>query len=319
MLLGSGMLEVATGMAFFFLLLAIVVSTVTELISRALGLRSSTLKVGIGTLLSDPNLQTIGSEFYKHPLVKSLKGKKRLRESYPSYLHARTFASALIDTVSRGASTVAQVQAALAAPSPIASGANVPADPNAPPVVHIPDDLKRQLTILIGQAGDDMDKLRKHIETWYDDGMERVSGWYKRKAQVWTGVAAAVLIIAINADGFSVANDLLKNPTARDAFVAQATAISAQATTNGVPALNLQDVKTQLAPVGLSIGWDNVDMSTQGGLKRLAGWIITFFAVLMGAPFWFDALSRLVNLRASGTPPARSDAAPAPTGATPAT
>jgi hypothetical protein len=44
-------------------------------------------------------------------------------------------------------------------------------------------------------------------------------------------------------------------------------------------------------------------------LGMLAGWLITALACTLGAPFWFDALGRLVKMRSSGTKP--GDAAPA--------
>ena len=36
---------------------------------------------------------------------------------------------------------------------------------------------------------------------------------------------------------------------------------------------------------------------------KLVGEVITVFAILQGAPFWFQLLTRLVNLRSSGPPP----------------
>ena len=38
-------------------------------------------------------------------------------------------------------------------------------------------------------------------------------------------------------------------------------------------------------------------------LLRVLGWAITAFAVSFGAPFWFEALSRLGSLRNAGTRP----------------
>jgi hypothetical protein len=38
-------------------------------------------------------------------------------------------------------------------------------------------------------------------------------------------------------------------------------------------------------------------------ILKLGGWAITAFAVSFGAPFWFEALSRLGSLRNAGTPP----------------
>ena len=40
------------------------------------------------------------------------------------------------------------------------------------------------------------------------------------------------------------------------------------------------------------------------------GWLITAFAVSMGAPFWFDLLNKFVNIRASGKAPEEEPKAP---------
>ena len=39
---------------------------------------------------------------------------------------------------------------------------------------------------------------------------------------------------------------------------------------------------------------------------KLVGWVVTAFAVSFGAPFWFEALSRLGSLRTTGTRPTPS-------------
>ncbi len=43
-----------------------------------------------------------------------------------------------------------------------------------------------------------------------------------------------------------------------------------------------------------------------GGLETLLGWLITALAITLGAPFWFDLLSKLISLRGAGkiSPPA---------------
>ena len=45
-------------------------------------------------------------------------------------------------------------------------------------------------------------------------------------------------------------------------------------------------------------GWDCRDW-----VSHILGWTITAFALSLGAPFWFDALKKLINLRTSGSPP----------------
>ena len=43
-------------------------------------------------------------------------------------------------------------------------------------------------------------------------------------------------------------------------------------------------------------------MSDDGIRAALGGWLITFLALALGAPFWFDALGKIAGLRATGPP-----------------
>lgn len=38
-------------------------------------------------------------------------------------------------------------------------------------------------------------------------------------------------------------------------------------------------------------------------LKMLIGWVFSGVAIAMGAPFWFDLLSKVVNVRNTGNKP----------------
>jgi hypothetical protein len=68
---------------------------------------------------------------------------------------------------------------------------------------------------------------------------------------------------------------------------------------------------------GLPIGWSaavfKADLQGKDwGLKlfmALLGWLITAGCISMGAPFWFDLLMRLVNVRRAGTKPAERERA----------
>jgi hypothetical protein len=37
-------------------------------------------------------------------------------------------------------------------------------------------------------------------------------------------------------------------------------------------------------------------------LQAIFGWLMTGVAVAMGAPFWFDILGKLINVRNTGKP-----------------
>lgn len=58
------------------------------------------------------------------------------------------------------------------------------------------------------------------------------------------------------------------------------------------------------APLGL--GWEGVsitEMSKYDLLTKLLGFILTALAISMGAPFWFDLLRKVANIRSAGNKP----------------
>ena len=63
---------------------------------------------------------------------------------------------------------------------------------------------------------------------------------------------------------------------------------------SGLEASNLENLEA------FPIGWSAPPSSTLDWLKTLLGWIITTAAVSLGAPFWFDLLGKVSNLRGSG-------------------
>jgi hypothetical protein len=44
-------------------------------------------------------------------------------------------------------------------------------------------------------------------------------------------------------------------------------------------------------------------IKTQWLLMHLLGWLLSIFAISLGAPFWFDLLNRFMNLRNAGRAP----------------
>jgi len=60
-----------------------------------------------------------------------------------------------------------------------------------------------------------------------------------------------------------------------------------------------------LCEIGLPIGWNSTAWPGLDWylLLHILGIIAVAIAGSFGAPFWFDALNRIVNLRAAGRPP----------------
>lgn len=82
-------------------------------------------------------------------------------------------------------------------------------------------ELKRALRALLEH--DEVKELagaRGAIARWFDDGMDRVSGWYKRRSQRVVLALAAFLTIALNIDTLLIADRLSRDATLRELVVA---------------------------------------------------------------------------------------------------
>lgn len=300
----GGIFDVIIGMSFVYLLLSMVCSGVNELLAWARGLRSRTLADGIGTLLHDPEVQGLGAKVYDHPLIKGL------TPGLPSYLPSSTFVLALLDTLRREndaqqpIDTLPGIKAALAA---LPEGSNV----------------RRQLELFADETVTEAAAYRHRLETWFDDSMERVSGVYKRRAQrisMWIGV---LLALGAGVDSGVLADALLHEGALREATVAAATDYVQRAARQAPEAPSEKGATAAIAksvsqldalalPIGLPYLYERSraegapSSKAQYWLFRLLGIVFTGLAVALGSPFWFDVLSRLINLRISGDPPLTS-------------
>jgi hypothetical protein len=266
---------------------------------------------------------------FRHPLLYSLfqgdygAGKNALTSSFmsanvrpqfmsklPAYIPSRSFALALIDTVARG---------------PVGgfpANADLPVDFNRvrAAVAGLDDNLhlKRALLIAIDQAKGDLDRLHVAVASWFDSSMDRVSGWYKRETQ-WILLAIGLVVaIAGNVDSIRVAQALSADTVRRDAIVAEAGTLyeKARATdsTTAINALgtNAQTLNEQARSLGYPIGWSQPDGTARPFLWTTPlGWLITAMAVSLGAPFWFDVLAKVMNIRTALRPADSTKAAAA--------
>jgi hypothetical protein len=300
-------LDVAIGLILVFLVLAQIVSLVNELIARVFKWRAKFLEEGIRNLLNDPEEKGLAAAVFNHPLVRGLqrhgatadpKNAKR-----PSYLPASVFAAALFDT--------------LAPPAADAPGASRDLLAAARDSVSTIEDeqVRRSLLALTASARGDLDRFRTAVEQWYDAAMDRVSGWYTRRAHKVVLVLSLALALAVNADAIQISSTLWKDDTTRAAVVAEANKVAAGP---GQPTGSAEErLKTaagevdHLAQLQLPIGWKDsagdprtIPHTTLGWVWKLLGIVFTGLAVSLGAPFWFDLLGKAARLRSAGAKPA---------------
>ena len=129
----------------------------------------------------------------------------------------------------------------------------------------------------------------------------------------------ALIAIIVNADSFEVGYALWSDNALRAQMVQIAGPIAAKQTESAgagtieAVAQSFDKAVTTLRP--LPIGWPARAMPAWSKyeeafwfwLTKLLGWIMTGIALSFGAPFWFDLLSKLVNIRGAGNKPQRAD------------
>jgi hypothetical protein len=290
-------LDVALGLIFVYLVLALVCSALNETISSVFSWRSHFLREGVANLLDPANEargREVANRLYAHPLVNALirPVSRRRKARYPAYLPARTFASALLDFDAKGAER--SVEDAIAA---------------------VPSEQARQaLTTLWKQAKGDVQLFRHSVETWFDDAMERVSGWYRRRVQIVMWALAALVALSLNVDTIRIADQLWKDKTVRAAVVARAE--SPPASAQAPPVSDVAKSVGSLKELKLPIGWTSETRPSGAGdwlltaLLKTVGLLMTAAALTLGAPFWFDALGKVSRVRSAGARPPKTSALP---------
>ncbi|MFK7803321.1 MAG: hypothetical protein AB8G95_16925 [Anaerolineae bacterium] len=185
---------------------------------------------------------------------------------------------------------------------------------NIPQVQGLMDTITRsEAKLLLAEKVADQAILnaRQKVGEHFDNAMDRVSGWYKRQSAVSIFGIALVVSVFLNVDSISLASSLANNPTLRNAVVAAADngvddltdTVNAVTSDSSGP----QDLVDELNQLGLPIGWNEqtTPKNVTELINKLLGWIVTTVAVSMGAPFWFDILSKVSSVRIAGKKPDR--------------
>ena len=83
----------------------------------------------------------------------------------------------------------------------------------------LPTSLRDALRPIVAQANFDLDAIRTGVETWYDEVMQRASGWFKRNTTWWLAACGFVLAILFNFNPLLIFGELARDPALRTAGV----------------------------------------------------------------------------------------------------
>ncbi len=241
----SPVLDVVIGLVFIYLLYSFLATIIQEIIATYFGLRAKTLAKGISRMLDDEekynffqkiipvflNLlnsiknilsrktekkkknKKVSATFYSHPLIKYLGQNKT--NSKPAYLTAQNFAKVLIDLL-RGDKVKplddikSLIQIALDDGKTNWEGSD------------INKDTLSYLRSIWADSQGNVQKFQELIEKWFDDTMERASGWYKKKIQLILFCIGLFLATIFNVDTISIVKKLSNDKDARDKLVSMA-------------------------------------------------------------------------------------------------
>ena len=180
-------IEVATG----FTLLSVLISILTEMIASFSNYRALRLRYSIKTMLGE----NLGSEFFKHPVIRKLHGLNRFKISIffgPFQLSSRVFGEVVVDLLdgedrSKGEEgMIKNIKESLDEGKVLTAGGEVRMDTH--------------LTKILGSFMDHsssesrLESFRERIELWFDENGKRTSSAYSRDMKV-LGFMISMLIL----------------------------------------------------------------------------------------------------------------------------
>ena len=326
-------LDVAIGLVFIYLLYSLLVTAIQEMISSLLNFRGKVLYKAIRKMLCDKGEDVLAQKFFNHPLLKKLTFHRN--NSFPSYLNSETFARITKDILpdlhlGKGKELSFEERLEL-----LPEGELKAAIHN-----YMQDKTKSLDSILANWFDETMDRvtgLYKRIIQRYVffvglavviafnvDSISLFKKLSKDKKAREIVVSQAIAFMEENKDFDSI---LIKKrkPALLDSVKSKekdsVTIVSIvdsllkkendslykiyDEKRNAVK--NLLDEDIAQVNDALGIGWQKFkgksSVSLFTVLSMLLGWIITGLAITLGAPFWFDLLKKLIQIRGSGSRP----------------
>ncbi|MEH2313192.1 MAG: hypothetical protein V7K35_17725 [Nostoc sp.] len=174
--------------------------------------------------------------------------------------------------------------------------------------------IAKRSRIKIDNLTEEANQFKNEVETWFDRSMDRASGVYKRNAKGTAIIIGISVAILTNTDTFHLLKRL-----SRDSVIRSTIAQSASQRIDYIQDKNaLSEIENLLENASIPIGWQNIHqqfepldtkqqnsvyISIWQGFKLIFGWIVSGLAIAMGAPFWFDILNKVINVRNTGPKP----------------
>ncbi len=332
---GSQILEVAIGLIFVYLMFSLICSGLKEWIHHLLDIRSKSLEEAIHRMVGNPALveaiyshpmveKSSQAGIFKKTMTDPVETSKSTVNKGPKPIDIPTpsFAKAFLDSILKDVSEKGIVKAGKEEYDKIMGSI---AKIENPAVKKVLTDLLTELSTQVAISGEEFLKkvalAQSQVEKWFDNSMQKLTLWYRKKTKQLIFVLTMIFVFAFNVDTFMIVRTLSQDPQLRAATYTTAEVLAKQD-----PITNTQELKAlkaQLTSSGLPLGWvksnskdsDVTDprakpefyipglnisewrIDVWGWIWKLLGLLISLLAISMGAPFWFDALRQLFDMR----------------------
>jgi hypothetical protein len=348
----SPVLDTAISLVFVYLLLATLVSCVQEVWAQVRNNRGKLLKAAIEKLLQDELSPEAIQKVLQHPHINMMKKKG---DRHASFLEGGHFARAVIDIVAglnlnpatdikllvnptannTPGDTFAGFQsnvAAITAKTQPTDGLKSLAAPTPAVATSTPNNSSLGLLNSFASNATNMQELTEQVTAYFDNYMDRVSGWYKRMIRKELLVWSALVAIVLNVNFIDIAGSVYKDSGVRNKLTAAAVTYTVNTDSVSIPKLDsinalvrkADSTRVALTDFGLPVGWNlqcnhkdsgffkKIGCVVSGSVKEiekkgightLFGWLFSIIIMSFGAPFWFDILKKLVNVRNAGEKP----------------
>jgi hypothetical protein len=335
----SPILDLALALSFTYFILGLLVSTIHEFVFSVLKSnntkRAEYLKKSIENLFFDSNWKRFATQqLFKNAHFEVLKKDNNL-DTFPSYVPNSNFALAIIDQFRMGNNLIDmnQIQSILT-------------DDNLAKQYNIPSDLRKTLLSFLERSNGELTEFQKQLEDYLNSALDRLAGSYVRSTKIYIFLISLILTCALNVDTIHIVKTLWESPdslkktadmiqeevpkitknpqginTISNSQEGRVFELNTKFITDSIDAEGLHHIKKNietstitLNKVGIPFGWADKNYPASNGyniyidwLIKIFGLLLTSFALLLGAPFWFDLLNKIVNIRATGKKDAAID------------
>ncbi|MGE0861124.1 MAG: lipase family protein [Gammaproteobacteria bacterium] len=329
-----GMVNALIGVVTVYFVLSLVVTAIVEWWQQIFAIRGKVLEESVKSLFfeqyPDPK-STVKLErtrsFFAHERIWSLAEKP---DRPPSYIDERTMAEVVVEVATQIPETDS------AEPPRLVALMAAPAQMRAALCGIQGQELKSILLDLFDAANGDTEAFMRGVQAWIHQVGQRATGWLRRRIMPVTFCFSVAIAIAANADTVRIFQMLTKDPKLAESVARQAEATiggntyedlvctdkdkpktdaKAEVKADASKCKTLRYAKRQASDVAPLLGWEGdplvlglVPEDNRGWViaGKVLGLLITTAALMLGAPFWFDALQKLVKVRSSLRPDGNS-------------